>query len=159
MSIKDVAYLRRHDFANVLLHETTEFLRKIILLHKAGVVFFFIFHVGFQHIKQGEAELLILCVRIYLFREEQNHMLALPIILDGILGIEPSPVKYFIYILVFPFLHLVKFVLDDVHSVEDEEHMKLWIAFKVVVYSILYHNLHYQKRLCNIFILLLMYCN
>ena len=51
MSIKDVAYLRRHDFTNVLLYETAEFLKKIILLHEAGVVFFLIFHIGFQHIE------------------------------------------------------------------------------------------------------------
>ena len=141
MSIKDVAYLRRHDFANVLLYETAEFLRKIILLHEAGVVFFLIFHVGFQHIEQGETELLFLCMRINLFREEQNHMLVLPIIFDGILGIEPRTIKHLIYIVVIPLLHLIQFVLDDVHPVEDEEHMKLWIALEIVVYSILYHIL------------------
>ena len=66
-------------------------------------------------------------------------MLVLPIVLDGIFGIEPCTIKHLIYIVVIPLLHLIQFVLDDVHPVEDEEHMKLWIALEVVVYSILYH--------------------
>ena len=67
-------------------------------------------------------------------------MFVLPIVLDGILGIEPRSIKHLIYIVVIPLLHLIQFVLDDIHPVDDEEHMKLWIALKVVVYSILYHN-------------------
>ena len=40
-------------------------------------------------------------VKIYV---EQNYMLVLPIILDGILGIEPRSIKHLIYIVVIPLL-------------------------------------------------------
>ena len=30
--------------------------------------------------------------------------------------------------------------LEDVHPVEDEEHMKLRVALKIAIYSALYHN-------------------
>lgn len=72
-------------------------------------------------------------------------MLVLPIVLDGIFGIEPRSIKHLIYIVVIPLLHLIQFVLDYAHPVEDEEHMKLWITLEVVVYSILYHNIKYQS--------------
>ena len=45
------------------------------------------------------------------------------------------------YILsVSPFLPL-QVRLENVHTVEDKEHMKLWVALKIAIYSALYHNI------------------
>ncbi len=121
----------RHHLTDVPLHKSAESLRQIVLLHETGIVLILVLHVSLEHVEQRETELLRFSVRIDLLRKEQHHTLVLPVVLDGILGVEPSSVKHLVNIAVRPLLQLIKFALDEAHPVENEEHMKLRVALEV----------------------------
>ena len=55
-----------------------------------------------------------------------------------ILALSVGGVLMVLTLAISPFLPL-QVRLEDVHSVEDEEHMKLRVALKITIYSFLYH--------------------
>ena len=124
MTSKNRTDLGRHHLADITLDEDAVLLWQAILLHVRLVVVILVFYVGLQHIQKGELQLLILCGRISTQREEQYYTLLLPCVFDGVLGVEPCAIKNLIYISISPFLPF-QVRLEDIHSVEDEEHMQL----------------------------------
>ena len=138
MTSKNRTDLGRHHLADITLDERAILLWQTILLHVRLIVIILVFHVSLQHIQQRELQLLFLRRRVSAQWKEQYYTLLLPCVFDGIFGVEPCAIKNLIYISVSPFLPL-QVRLKDVHPVEDEEHMKLRVALKVAIYSILYH--------------------
>ena len=74
------------------------------------------------------------------FSKKQYNPLVLPRVLYGILDVEPRTIKHLVDVIVMPF-YAIQLREDDVHLVEDEKHMQLWVALKIVVYFFLCHNL------------------